>query len=372
MPPIKHAVLSASSAERWIKCPPSALPNATVEDKGSVYAEEGTAAHALCEAKILRALGMSDEPEPHDETYYNKEMEECAEGYKNFVLDECAKATSPEIFIEQRLDFSEYVPDGFGTGDCVIISEDSLHIIDFKYGKGVEVNAENNAQLMCYALGALAIFSDLYEINDVILTIYQPRKSHIDTWGISREALIDWATSVLAPQAQLASKGEGEYCAGEHCRFCKIKATCRARAEYNLELAKYDFKMPAELTHQEVEIILDKAAQTKAWLDDIEAWALDQALAGTAFERYKVVEGRSNRKYTDEQMVEELILAAGFDPYKPKEIKGITDMEKTVGKKKLTELIGEYIHKPKGKPVLVPITDKRPCYISDAAEDFKD
>ena len=372
MPPTGHAVLSASSAERWIQCPPSALLNAVSEDKGSVYAEEGTAAHALCEAKVLRALGRSEEPDPHDDTYYDETMEECAEAYKDYILDEVAKANCPEVFIEQHVDFSAYVPEGFGTCDCIIISDDSLHIVDFKYGKGVEVAAENNAQLLCYALGAVAMFSDLYEINTVILTIFQPRKSHIDSWDISREDLEGWATSLLAPKAALAIKGEGDFCAGDHCRFCRVRNTCRARAEYNLELAKYDFKMPPELTLQEIEIILDRSAQTKAWLDDIESYALEQALSGVTFERYKVVEGRSNRRYRDEQKAAELVLAAGFDPYKPQEIRGLTDMEKVVGKKKLTELIGDLIYKPRGKPVLVSVSDKRPAYISDAAEDFKE
>ena len=372
MPPIKHATLSASSSERWIQCPPSALLNAQVEDTGSVFAEEGTAAHALCEAKVRRAAGISNDPDPHDEMYYNEEMEECAEGYKEYVMEQLSIASDPSLFIEQHLDFSEYVPQGFGTGDCVIISDGVLHIIDFKYGKGVEVNAEKNPQLMCYALGALAIFSELYDISQVRLTIYQPRKSHIDTWETDVGGLIEWATRILKPAAELAIKGEGDFCAGDHCRFCKVKATCRARAEYNLTLARYDFAMPAELTQDEIEIILDRATTAKAWLDDIQEYALQQALAGAEYKRYKVVEGRSNRKYRDEQRAAELVLAAGYDPFKPKEIKGLTDMEKTVGKKKLSEILSDCIYKPKGKPVLVPITDKRPPYVSDAADDFKE
>ena len=374
MPPQAHAILSASSAERWLNCPPSALKNAEMEDTTSSYAEEGTAAHALCEWKVRKATEEGfDEPRPESE-YYDTTMEDCSEEYKNYILEMLNKSKSPNIFIEQRLDFSDWVPQGFGTGDCLIISEGELNIIDFKYGKGVEVSAVDNSQLKCYALGAYALFSDLYDIETVTLTIFQPRINHIDTWSCDLKHLLDWAEDVLKPTAQLAIKGEGELKAGDHCRFCKAKTLCRKRAEYNLSLARYDFAMPDELTDAEIEDVLDKASNFKNWIGDIEEYALNQGLSGHKWERYKVVEGRSNRKFRNPDRVAELILAEGKEPYRPQELKTLTDIEKMLGKKHFSEVLGAFVEKPQGKPTLVPRTDKRDEYIpkNTAAEDFAD
>ena len=374
MPPQAHAILSASSAERWLNCPPSALKNAEMEDTTSSYAEEGTAAHALCEWKVRKATEEDfNEPRPESE-YYDTTMEDCSEEYKNYILEMLNKSKSPNIFIEQRLDFSDWVPQGFGTGDCLIISEGELNIIDFKYGKGVEVSAVDNSQLKCYALGAYALFSDLYDIETITLTIFQPRINHIDTWSCDLKHLLDWAEEVLKPTAELAIKGEGELKAGDHCRFCKAKTLCRKRAEYNLSLARYDFAMPDELTDAEIEDVLDKASNFKNWIGDIEEYALNQGLSGHKWERYKVVEGRSNRKFRDPDRVAELILAEGKEPYRPQELKTLTDIEKMLGKKHFSEVLGAFVEKPQGKPTLVPRTDKRDEYIpkNTAAEDFAD
>lgn len=375
MPPQAHAILSASSAERWLNCPPSALKNAEMEDTTSPYAEEGTAAHALCEWKVRKATEPEfNEPFPSISEYLDTTMEDCSEEYKNYILEMLNKSKSPNIFIEQRLDFSDWVPQGFGTGDCLIISEGELNIIDFKYGKGVEVSAVDNSQLKCYALGAYALFSDLYDIETVTLTIFQPRINHIDTWSCDLKHLLDWAEEVLKPTAELAIKGEGELKAGDHCRFCKAKTLCRKRAEYNLSLARYDFAMPDELTDAEIEDVLDKASNFKNWIGDIEEYALNQGLSGHKWERYKVVEGRSNRKFRDPDRVAELILAEGKEPYRPQELKTLTDIEKMLGKKHFSEVLGAFVEKPQGKPTLVPRTDKRDEYTpkNTAAEDFAD
>ena len=374
MPPLAHAILSASSAERWLNCPPSALKNAEIADTGSAYAAEGTAAHALCEWKVRKATEEGfNEPRPESE-YTDQTMEDASEEYCNYILSEMHNEKHPNLFIETRLDFSDWVPEGFGTGDCIIISEGALHIIDFKYGKGVEVWADNNPQLKCYALGAYAMFSDLYDIKTIEMTIFQPRLNHVDTSVISIDSLLEWAETVLKPTAQLAIKGEGELKAGDHCRFCKAKTLCRKRAEYNLSLARYDFAMPDELTDAEIEDVLDKASNFKNWIGDIENYALEQALAGHKWERYKAVEGRSNRKFTNPERVADLVLAEGKEPYRPQELKTLTDIEKMLGKKHFSEVLGSFVEKPQGKPTLVLRTDKRDEFVpkNTAAEDFAD
>ena len=374
MPPTNHAILSASSAHRWLECPPSALKNAEVEDTTSPFAAEGTAAHELCEWKVRKATDDNfNDPKP-DSEYHDEEMERCSEDYKDYILECLNKAQAPFLCIEKRLDFSEWVPQGFGTGDCIIISDGRLHIIDFKYGKGVQVFAEDNPQLKCYALGAYRLFEDLYDIDTIELTIFQPRLNQIDSWECSVSDLLKWADEVLKPVAELAAKGEGEYKAGDHCRFCKIKTLCRKRAEYNLELARYDFTPPEELTDTEVEAILDLVGQLTDWANGIKDYALEQAVAGHKWERYKIVEGRSNRRFTNTERVAELVLAEGKEPYKPQELKTLTDIEKLLGKKKFTDVLGGFVEKPQGKPTLVLRTDKRPEFVptDTAAEDFSD
>lgn len=265
----KHAVLSASSAHRWLACPPSALACAGVNDTASEYAQQGTDAHSLCEYKLLKSLGQKAEDPTENLTYFDEEMAGCADAYAEFVQEQVAaakqKCADPIVLVEQRLDFSEYVPEGFGTGDCVIVGDGTLSVIDFKYGVGIVVETEKNPQMMCYALGALSLFDGIYDIDTVSMTIFQPRRENVSTYTISKVELLTWAKEVLAPTAQLAAKGEGEYCAGEHCQFCKVKATCRKRAEHNLELARYDFEPPANLEDAEIEAILARADELVSW-----------------------------------------------------------------------------------------------------------
>ena len=370
----KHAYLSASSSHRWLECPPSAKLCAAIVDSGSPYAQQGTDAHALCEHKVEKALGR-DSPDPTENlTYFDSEMDECTDQYCSYVMEQVEEArkhcSDPLILIEEKLVFSKWVPEGFGTGDCVIIADDVLHIIDFKYGLGVLVDADENPQMMCYALGAIDQYEYLYDIRTVKLTIFQPRRDNISTFEISKDDLITWAETVLKPTAALAYNGEGEFKAGDHCQFCKVKATCRKRAEHNMELAAYDFQEPAMLDEAEIAAILPRIDDLTSWANDIKDYALQQALSGVEYEGFKVVEGKSNRRYSDENAVAAKVQEAGFDPYE-KKLLGITAMTSLLGKKKFEELLSALITKPQGKPTLVPESDKRPAR-GTAKDDFKD
>ena len=376
----KHALLSASSSHRWLACPPSARLSEQFEDKASEYAQEGTDAHSLCEYKLRRALGMEAADPTENLGFYNEEMERCAEDYASYVLELLGEVRQtckdPVVLIEQRLDYSRFVESGFGTGDCVVIADGTLYVIDYKHGKGVEVSAQGNPQMMCYALGALELFDGIYDIDSVCMTIYQPRRENISVFTMGKDELYTWAETVLVPTAKLAYAGEGEFQAGEHCRFCKAKAVCRKRAEYNLELARYDFEMPASLDETEIAAILDRADELASWAADVKEYALQQALSGTEYPGYKVVEGRSNRRYISEDAVAATVSKAGYDPYAHK-VLGLTEMQKLLGKKRFDQLLGSLIEKPQGKPTLVPSSDKRPEYrpadpVESAKHDFSE
>ena len=374
-----HAYLSASASERWLKCPPSAKLCAQMEDMGSPYAQQGTDAHALCQYLVEKALGRDTRDPTEDLTWYDAEMQEAAEGYTVFVMEQVAQAKElcpdPLVCVEQTLDFSKWVEHGFGTGDCVIVADDLLHIVDFKYGVGVLVSASGedgtgNSQLKCYALGALDTFGDLYDIRRIRLSIFQPRRDNVDTFEMTKEDLLNWADGTLAPIAKLAYVGEGDFCAGDHCTFCKVKAVCRERANYNMALAAYDFADPPTLDTAEIAAILPQIDSLVSWAEDIKTFALEQALSGTKYPGFKLVEGKSNRKYRDEAEVAKVVSEAGYEPYEHK-LLGITAMTKQLGKKRFDELLQGLIVKPTGKPVLVPETDKRPEF-SSAANDFNE
>lgn len=370
----KHAYLSASSSHRWLSCPPSARLCAETPDQTSPYAKEGTDAHTLCEYKVLTALGRKVPDPVPDLNYYSEEMEDCASEYGSYVIEQLElikqNCPDPQIMVEQRLDFSRWVPDGFGTGDCVIVADDILHVIDYKHGLGILVEADHNPQMMCYALGALELFDGIYDINTIRMTIFQPRRDNVSTFECTKAELLDWADSILAPAASLAFDGQGEFAAGDHCQFCKVKATCRKRAEHNLELARYDFAKPETLDKLEISAILEKADNLTAWANDIKEYALQQALSGVTYDGFKVVEGRSNRKYSDEAAVAAAVTKAGYDPYEPK-LLTITAMTSLLGKKKFEEILGSLVIKPQGKPTLVPDSDKRPA-MNTAKDDFKE
>lgn len=373
MAPNAHALLSASSSHRWLNCPPSARLSENYEDKSSDFAAEGTDAHELCEYKLKKALGQRAENPTENLIWYNEEMEECASGYSEYVMELIAQAkkncADPVVLIEQRLDYSKYVTDGFGTGDCVIIADGTLNIVDYKHGKGVEVSALDNPQMKLYALGALEIFDSIYDIENITMTIYQPRIANISTCSIPRDELIDWAEKVLKPTAELAFNGKGEFRCGDWCRFCKARAQCRERANANLELAKYDFAEPLLLSDDEVEEILDKIDRLVSWVNDIKEYALKAALNGKQWKNRKLVEGRSIRKYTDEAMAALAVKNAGYEPYE-KKLLGITEMQKMLGKEQFNKILGDFVEKPKGKPTLVPMSDKRKA-INTAVSDFE-
>ena len=368
----KHAYLSASASHRWLACPPSAKLCAQEEDRGSPYAQQGTDAHELCQYLLEKALGMPCRDPVEDLTYYDAEMQEAAESYAAFVMEQVDEAKKlckdPLVCVEQTLDFSKWVEHGFGTGDAVIVADDLLHIIDFKFGVGVLVEATDNSQLKCYALGAVDTFGDLYDIRRVRLSIFQPRRENVDTFELTKDELLKWADEVLAPIAKLAYEGGGEFHAGDHCQFCKVKANCRKRAEYAMELAQYDFADAPTLDETEIAAILPQIDTLVSWAEDIKAYALNQALSGVRYPGYKLVEGRSNRRYTDEAAVAQIVSDAGYDPYE-KKLLGITAMTRQLGKKRFEELLRGLVVKPQGKPVLAPNTDKRPEF-NAAANDF--
>lgn len=375
--PKYHALLSASASRRWLNCTPSAVLESHEPDTSSPFAEEGTRAHALAEKK-LKAWIKSNR-----KTHFKAddgEMQECTDGYRDYVIeifnDEKKKTPDAELRIEQKLDFSRWVPDGFGTGDAVIIGDDTLHIIDFKYGKGVKVSAEDNSQMLLYAAGALDVFGALYDFDKITTHIYQPRIGNVSESTITVSALEEWLDTTVKPKADLASKGDGDPRPGDWCRFCKVRAKCKARADFDIEAVKssgFDTD-PNLLDKEDIESILPMLDELQSWIKDLSQYALDQALQGVHYKGFKVVEGRSNRKVVDDNGLIDALHKMGYEDdvimTKPK-LQTITALEKAVGKKMFTGIAMPYIDKPKGKPTLVPESDKRPEY-SSAEEDFAD
>lgn len=388
--PEVHAILSASGAHRWLNCPPSARwEGALHETTSSVFAEEGTAAHAFAELELNYRLGniadfeynqAFDELKEKYSVYYGPSMQEYIDAYADEVMARVQLAAEKFgeertiLLTEHRLDFSHWVPEAFGTGDVVLITPEYLEIIDLKYGKGVVVSAENNPQLKLYALGAYNDFGSIYEFDMVRTTIIQPRLDAVSSASYTVETLLAWGNEIK-PIAQQAFEGQGEFKAGEHCRFCKARTQCRARGRYMLELADEFQTKPAEqLTPSEMSQILERSADITAWIKEITEYALKEALTGVQWPGYKVVEGRSNRAITDEQKAVEAFKQSGVPEallYERKLI-SLTKMEEEFGKKKVSEIIGNLIEKPQGKPTLVPVSDKRPEMLlaTSAAEDF--
>ncbi len=383
--PADHARLSPSAAERWIHCPGSIrLAEQCPPDTGSAYAEEGTAAHALAELKLRAEMGeitarkhAAELKKARAGAYYCGEMDEATDYYKDAVMERLA-ASGPdaELMIEQHFGLEAWVPGGFGTSDAVIVSEGTIEVIDLKYGKGVRVDAKENPQLRLYGLGAASLFWDIYDFRTVRMTIIQPRLDHVSTEELPMEELFKWAETVVRPAAQEAAGEHGHTKSGDWCRWCPAKAVCRTRAQRQLELAAYDFRDPDLLSADEIAKILARAEELQKWTADVQAYALEQAVAGEHFTGWKLVEGRSVRKYADDLKVAEALQAAGYAEAALYERKlyGITAMEKIVGKKKLAEVLGDLIVRPAGKPVLVPITDKREAIntAESAKEDFVD
>lgn len=377
MPPITHSILGASAAERWMNCPPSARLTAGMVDEETTFAAEGTAAHALCEWKVRKALKMRAGRRPSSD-YWTDEMEECADDYRDYICDLVGQAKQickdPITMIEQHLDFSCWVPDGFGTGDFLLVADGELNICDFKYGRGVPVYADHNPQMMLYGLGALNLFDCLYDIKTVTMTIFQPRLSNISVWSLTAEDLYKWAEEELKPKAAMADKGEGEYTPGSWCRFCKARNQCRARAESFLELAKMEFQPPALLSDEEIAEVMQQAGELSRWASDVMAYAEAMAInEGKHFDGYKLVEGRSNRRFTDTAAVEKVAREAGYTDIYNRSLITLTAFEKLMGKEDFNALLGKYVEKPKGKLTLVPVSDKRPeVTISNVEDEFTD
>lgn len=356
-----HAILSASASSRWLHCTPSARLERKFPDASSPYAEEGTHAHAYAEQFLNLFLKTGKTTVAIKD---NAEMQEAVQVYVNICVEKINEArtasSDAQIKVEQRLDFSRWVPEGFGTGDMVMVSDKYFEIVDLKYGKGVPVSAINNSQMRLYALGMYEAFGYLYGADEVRMTIVQPRLDSVSTETISVDDLLAWGEEVKK-KAKIAFAGKGDFCAGGHCRFCKARNTCRAHAEYELKNVKEDLQT-AELEDFEISDILLRAKGIKTWLDGLESYALGKALDGYDWPGMKLVEGRSNRKITDDVIAANNLLNAGFgaeDIYKPRALRSITDLEKLCGKKMFGELMSGVIEKPPGKPTLVSVDDKR-------------
>lgn len=376
-----HSLLAPSAAHRWLNCPQSVRLTEKYPDTGSEYAAEGSAAHALAESVIgeqLEAMDVhviwSHKPawRPKKSSYYNASMQDYIDGYAAQIVERVLALNRPVVLLEERVSLEPYVPRGYGTSDVVIISDGTLEVIDLKYGTGVPVDAERNPQLMLYGLGALVKFEPIYDIETVAITVIQPRLDAQSTYTLPATELEEWASGTVGPTAQLALKGEGGFQAGEWCRFCPAKAECRTRADKNLELLKLDFALPATLSPAEIASILPAIERMKAWGKDVEEYALKQALSGTDFPGYKVVEGSSRSHYTDESRVAEELISLGYaedDVYRRKLI-GMTDLKKMIGVKEYNRVVKPLTEKPPGKPALVPEPDKRaPMKLQTTAEE---
>jgi len=382
-----HAKLSPSSAKRWITCTPSVALEATLPEDTApkTYAEEGTAAHTLAEIKLkgvfgkvaMKAAKANATKFKRKNEWYSLDFERHVDEYVAQVSEIAAEYGAPYVDLEQRVEFTDYVPGGFGTADVCIISEPVLHIIDLKFGRGVAVDAADNEQLMLYALGAYLKYALIYEFETVRMTIIQPRLYETSTFELPVEVLLNWATNTVKPAAVLADKGEGEYVPSEDaCRWCRAKAVCKARADKQLELAALDFMTADTLCNPAIAELLPRLAELKRWATDIEEYALEAARDhGQKFPGYKLVEGRAIRKWACGTEAEEVLIEAGFKHhgiYTDPEFLSVAKIEKLIGRAKFAELLGGHVMKPPGKPALVPEDDKRPEINSTASagEDF--
>ena len=371
-----HARNSPSALHRTLNCPPSLVLGEQFQDEESQYAAEGSAGHALAEHLIKKHLKQRTKRPVSD--YYSDDLMEAVEDYVAFVIEQIEAAKreckSPLFSVEQRVDISEYSPDCFGTADMVIVTDKVAHVIDLKLGRGVEVSAEENPQLMAYGLGVLEMVDMLYDIEVVGLTIFQPRINNFSTWDITPEALKTWGEEVLKPRSAMALAGAGEFQAGSWCRFCKARNQCRARAEEFLRLAKMEFQQPALLSDDEIAEIIKVSDELSKWAADVYAYAQDQAIThGKQWKGYKLVEGRSNRKYSSDEEVEKAAQEAGYTDIYKKSLIGVTEMERLMGKKEFARILGKLVYKPQGKITLVPDTDKRDAINkSTAAADFQE
>lgn len=379
-----HALLSASGASRWINCPPSArLTDAVPDDRNSVFAKQGEAAHEYSELLFKCYLSGNcgaDIAEIQDfekgNPYFDEEMREKVGEYVDYVIEVYEREESDMLTtymaIEQKLDYSDWAEDGFGTGDILIVNDERLHIIDLKYGKGVPVYAENNSQLKMYALGAYAKFSNEYEFTTIVMHIHQPRLNNVTSYEISIGELLDWGEKVVKPAAKLAFAGEGEFKAGDHCRWCKVKGNCQARADENLKALEYEFQDPALISDEDIGTVLHLAQQLKAWASDVESYVKKQVLQGKKIDGWKQVRGRSTRKFTNEAEVRKRLEDDFLEEDKfldaPK-MKSLSNIEKALGKKYFKEYLGDLVEVTEGNPTLAPESDPRKA-VNTVESDF--
>lgn len=369
-----HAKLSASSAARWINCPPSVKLTEGMEETTSKFAEEGTLAHEIAEKKLQKYLNKGRKKIPCED----KDMDKYTDDYRDYVIEQFNEAKkqdqTAELLIEERLDFSDWVPGGFGTGDAVIIADGTCHIIDLKYGQGVPVSAVDNPQCRLYALGAISIYEMIYDFDKVIVHIFQPRVNSISTEELTVEELLNWGETIVRPAAELADTGQGEFNPGEkQCQWCLAQKTCKARARSNLEKFVNNNDDVGLIQKKEIETILPYIKEMKAWCNDLESYALDQMLKGVEYQGFKLVEGRANRAIVDEELLISKLHENGYTDDQIKKLRSLTDLEKLVGKKNFETLSAGNIEKPKGKPAIAPITDKRKPYETVTAQEaFKD
>ncbi|WP_419791231.1 DUF2800 domain-containing protein [Staphylococcus chromogenes] len=379
-----HARLSASGAHRWLNCPPSVRATEHIpEGPPSVYAEEGTFAHELSELYFAKDYeGMSEDEfktrfyEMTQNKYFSEELREYVESYVNIVAEHFSEHTTRgnvTAMFETRLDLSAYVPNSFGTGDVILASQGVIEIIDLKYGKGVEVSAINNPQLRLYGLGAYELLSMFEDFEEVRMTIVQPRLDNISTEILTVDELVAWGNNTVKPQADKAEKGIGAFNPGPWCKFCPIRAVCRARVEA-MTLTAGAMDKPDTLTNNELAELLYKIPEIKTWAEDVHAYALQKVEDGTTLNGWKLVEGRKRRKFIDETEALEALKAKKFrvkDVTETK-LKSITKLEKEFGKKQVADVLGEHITKADGKPTLAPQSDKRPALtLHTAQDDFK-
>lgn len=375
----EHALLSASGAERWLTCTPSARLEDEFPDKDTSYSLEGTRAHELAEQVLSTMFGATSDlgwAEFEEAVKAEPELREVGayiEHVYSLYQSKQADGLNPAIFLEARLDYSRWAPEGFGTGDVVMVYGETVEIIDLKYGKGVPVNAYENPQLKLYGLGAYELVKDIYDIDVVKMTIVQPRLESTTTHETFVESLLQWAEDEVKPRARLAFDGEGVYVIGDHCQFCRAAAVCSARADHNLEVAKHDFKSADTLTNAEISVVLPQLDDLVKWAKAVQDYALDELLAGREVPGYKAVEGRSVRKIVDEDGLAAALIADGTPEAMLYERKlyGITALEKLVGKKQFSELSKGFVEKPEGKPTLAKDSDKRPA-LNSALNDFSE
>ena len=362
-----HALLSASSAARWLVCPPSAVAAAAYPKQDTEFTREGTLAHEIAEWVASGQSKTQNLPKGQDDGV-TPEMLDCAEGYRDYIA-ELKTTDDAVVLLEQRVDFSPWVPDGFGTCDCIILQGETMDVIDYKFGKGVAVSAERNPQMMLYALGALNDYGFAYDVQNIRMHIYQPRINNISTYETTVSDLIAWGEEIVKPTAAKAAEGDGEHSPGEHCRFCPHAGQCRALSDL---CTKYVGKMRIEcLAPWEVADVLQMEPTISLWLKRVKEQALTTMLEGGEIPGYKVVAGRGSRSWADELEVAAELEKHGIsrEEYTETKILSVAQMESTLGKKRFAELIGGHVLRQEGSPTVAPATDKRPVY--DRAEEIK-